>query len=302
MRPLFPSCATPSESLHNLQRGDAESAENRGGRIARTSALLRGLCVSALKTKIGKNTVLVLRTTISIVLTSKALMAQTPSADEIIRQVDQNMFSENKVIVSRMVIHGERGSRTVEAKSWQRSTRETFSEFLAPARDKGTKMLKLQDMLWTYSPSTDRIILISGHMLRQSVMGSDLSYEDMMEDPHLPNLYTPKVSSEETVRGRPCWILDLAAKKEDITYYSRKVWVDKARYILLKENLYAKSGKLLKTMDVREVTEVQNHWIAKSILYKDVLKEGEGTEFFVDSIVLDAAIPAYLFSKAALRK
>lgn len=146
------------------------------------------------------------------------------------------------------------------------------------------------------------IILISGHMLRQSVMGSDLSYEDMMEDPHLPNLYTAKVSSEETVRGRPCWILDLAAKKEEITYYSRKVWVDKARYVLLKENLYAKSGKLLKSMDVREVAEVQNHWIAKSILYKDVLKEGEGTEFFVDSIVLDAPIPDYLFSKAALRK
>lgn len=91
----------------------------------------------------------------SFVLTSAVLKAQTPSADEILRKVDQTC-SENKVILSRMVIHGERGSRTVEVKSWQRSTRETFSEFLAPARDKGTKMLKLQDMLWTYSPSTDR--------------------------------------------------------------------------------------------------------------------------------------------------
>ena len=243
-----------------------------------------------------------------VVLTSSVLLAQTPSSaqggsgDEILRKVDQNMFSENKVVVSRMIIHGERGSRTVEAKSWQRGTRESLSEFLAPARDKGTKMLKLQDMLWTYSPSTDRTILISGHMLRQSVMGSDLSYEDMMEDPHLPNLYTAKVSAEENINGRPCWILDLSGRKEDIAYFSRRVWVDRQRYIILKENLYAKSGKLLKTMDVREVTEVQNHWIAKSILYKDVMKEGEGTEFFVDSIVLDAQIPDYLFTKAALRE
>jgi hypothetical protein len=222
--------------------------------------------------------------------------------DEILKKVDLNMFSENKIILSRMIIHGERGSRTVEAKSWQRGTRESFSEFLAPPRDKGTKMLKLQDMLWTYSPSTDRIILISGHMLRQSLMGSDLSYEDMMEDPHLPNLYTATVSSEEAIAGRACWVLDLTAKKEELSYFSRKVWIDKARYILLKENRYAKSGKLLKTMDIREVIEVQNHWIAKSILYKDVLKEGEGTEFIVDSIVLDATIPDYLFSKAALRK
>jgi hypothetical protein len=230
------------------------------------------------------------------------LCQQSPNGDDILRKVDLNMFSENKIVVSRMIIHGERGTRTVEAKSWQRGTRESFSEFLAPAREKGTKMLKLQDMLWTYSPATDRTILISGHMLRQSMMGSDLSYEDMMEDPHLPNLYAAKVTSEESVDGRSCWILDLTAKKEDIAYFSRKVWVDKARYILLKENLYARSGKLLKTMSIREVMEVQNHWIAKSVLYKDVLKEGEGTELFIDSIVLDATIPDYLFSKAALRK
>jgi hypothetical protein len=231
-----------------------------------------------------------------------ALWGQTPSGNEILRKVDQNMFSENRIIVSRMVIHGERGSRTLETKSWQRGTREAFTEFLAPAREQGTKMLKLQDLLWTYSPSTDRTILISGHMLRQSMMGSDLSYEDMMEDPHLPNLYAAKISSEETVNGRPCWVLDLAAKKEDIAYYSRRVWADKARYVILKENLYATSGRLLKTIDVHEVIEVQNRWVAKSILYKDVLKDGEGTEFLVDSIVLDAAIPDYLFSKAALKR
>jgi hypothetical protein len=230
------------------------------------------------------------------------VQTRAQSGDEILKRVDQNMFSETKISVSRMIIHGERGSRTLEVKSWQRGTRESFSEFLAPARDKGTKMLKLEDMLWTYSPSTDRTILISGHMLRQSVMGSDLSYEDMMEDPHLPNLYAAEISSEETVNGRACWVLALTPKKEDIAYYSRKVWVDKARYVLLKEDLYAKSGKLLKTLEVREVMEVKNRWVAKSILYKDVLKNGEGTEFLVDSLALEVAIPNYLFSKAALKR
>ena len=47
---------------------------------------------------------------------------------------------------------------------------------------------------------------------------------------------------------------------------------------------------------------VQGRWLAKSVLYKDVLKDGEGTEFLIDSIVLDADIPDYLFSKAALKR
>lgn len=235
-------------------------------------------------------------------LSAFSFSLQAPSGDEILKKVDQNMFSENKIVVSRMVIHGRRETRTVESKSWQRGTNESYTEFLAPAREKGTKMLKLKDMLWDYSPSTDRTIMISGHLLRQSVMGSDLSYEDMMEDPHLPNLYSATVVSQDTLSGRDCWILDLKAKKEDIAYDHRQIWVDKERYVILKENLYAKSGKLLKTVDVREVMRVQNRWLAKSVLYKDVLKEGEGTEFYIDSVTLDATIPDYLFSKAALRR
>ena len=237
-----------------------------------------------------------------VVAATLSFGSQGQSGDEILRRVDQNMFSEKKIVVSRMIIHGRRETRTVESKSWQRGTSESFTEFLAPAREKGTKMLKLHDMLWEYSPSTDRTIMISGHMLRQSVMGSDLSYEDMMEDPHLPNLYSATVRSSETVNGRECWVLDLQAKKEDIAYDHRQAWVDKERYVVVKENLYAKSGKLLKSVDVREVMRVQEHWLAKSILYRDVLKDGEGTEFHLDSVTLDAEIPEYMFSKAALRR
>jgi len=45
-------------------------------------------------------------------------------------------------------------------------------------------------------------------------MGSDLSYEDMMEDPVLGDIDEAKISGEETQLERPCWILDLLAKKE----------------------------------------------------------------------------------------
>jgi negative regulator of sigma E activity len=139
-------------------------------------------------------------------------------------------------------------------------------------------------------------------MLRQSVMGSDLSYEDMMEDPLMQNLYTAKISGEETVYGRPCWILDLTAKKEDIAYHARKVWVDKERYLVMKEDLYAKSGKLLKILEVQEMIQAEGRWIAKKALYKDVLKEGQGTQFIVDSIEFPSEIPDHIFSKASLRK
>jgi outer membrane lipoprotein-sorting protein len=237
-----------------------------------------------------------------ILILTAFLLAQTPPAEAILKKVDDNRISDHKIIVSKMIIHGRRGERTVEAKSWQRNIDDAFTEYLAPPREKGTKMLKLNDQLWTYSPQTDRTILISGHMLRQSVMGSDLSYEDLMEDPLLQNMYNPEIVGEDTVINRSVWVMELKAKKEDIAYDKRKIWVDKERYIILKENLYAKSGKLLKQVDIHEVMKTEGRWVAKSLTYKDVLKVGDGTEMIIESITFNENIPDYLFSKASLRK
>ena len=237
-----------------------------------------------------------------IILLTALVSSQEYTADEILKKVDENLTVDGKIIVSKMIIHGRRGKRTVEAKTFQRNITDSFTEYLAPARDRGTKMLKLDDRLWTYSPDTDRTILISGHMLRQSVMGSDLSYEDMMEDPLLHNLYSAEIAGNDTLNERAVWIVELTAKKEDVAYQRRTLWVDKERFVPLKENQYAKSGKLLKQIDVREVTYVDGRWIAKSALFKDVLKAGDGTEFVIETIEFNADIPGHVFSKASLRR
>lgn len=236
-----------------------------------------------------------------ITIFSTAAYAQ-PSANEIIKRVDENLISDTQIATSKMIIYGRRGSRTVEAKSWRKGVKDSFTEYLAPARERGTKMLKLGDHLWTYTPSTDRTILISGHMLRQSVMGSDLSYEDMMEDPLLQNMYAAKIVGEEKVLDRMVWVLELISKRDDIAYDSRKLWVDKERFLPLKEELYAKSGKLLKQIEIHEVKKFDGRWVAVKATYKDMLKDGDGTEMIVESIEFNKNIPDYMLSKASLKK
>jgi len=237
-----------------------------------------------------------------LLLSVSTFQARSPTGKEILEKVDQNMSSRNRVFQSKMVIHGRRGSRTIESRSWAEGETKAFTEYLAPAREKGTKMLKLEDRLWMYSPSTDRIIHISGHMLRQSVMGSDLSYEDMMEDPKLTHHYDAVVTGTETIDGQKCWTLILTANTKDIAYYKRKIWVDQSRDIPLKEELYAKSGKLLKKAELKDVTRTQGRWFPKRIIFKDMLKKGKGTEFIIGAIQFDQEIPEHIFSKAALRK
>jgi outer membrane lipoprotein-sorting protein len=233
--------------------------------------------------------------------TAAALAAQVPDGETILRRADENMGSDNKITSSTMTIHGRRGSRSVRSRSWIKGRTKSFTEYLDPPRDKGTKMLKLEDQLWTYTPSADRTILISGHMLRQSVMGSDLSYEDMMEDPRLASLYAATVAGDETYEGRPCWVLDLVSRGEDMAYFKRKIWIDKERSVVLREERFAKSGKLLKTTEVKRVERQGGRWVPTHMVFKDALKEGLGTEFVLESIEFDAAIPDHVFTKASLR-
>ena len=240
--------------------------------------------------------------TIPMILLCVSTNAQNPSAREIIEKVDRNMSAESRVFTSKMIIHNPRNTRTIESKSWSMGENKSFTEYISPPREQGTKMLKLDNLLWIFSPETDRIIQISGHMLRQSVMGSDLSYEDMMEDPHLLNHYNGKVDGEEKIADRNCWVITLIANTADVAYQTQKIWVDKDRFIPLRKELYAKSGVLLKKMELSEVLQIQGRWYPKKILFKDVLKEGDGTEFQIMNIEFNTKIPDYVFSKASLKK
>ena len=232
-------------------------------------------------------------------LIGSAVVAQ-PSGKEILDRIDQNMSAESRYVKSKMIIHGPRTSRTIESETWA-AGESAFTEYLAPARERGTKMLKLEDQLWIFSPATDRTIQLSGHLLRQSVMGSDLSYEDMMEDPDLASKYDAVVTGSEAVDDRECWIVEMHAKTEDVAYQKRKLWVDKQRYVPLKEELYAKSGTLLKKTELSDIQQHGSRWYPGKIVFKDMLKTGSGTEFIVDEISFNVEIPDYLLSKAALR-
>mgnify|MGYP001422155500 CR=1 FL=1 len=225
------------------------------------------------------------------------------SVKDIIKEMDKNMNAKSRILTSKMIVHGRRSSRTIESKSWVVGIDKAFTEYLSPPREAGTKMLKLGDKLWTYSPQTDRVIQISGHMLRQSVMGSDMSYNDMMEDKPMEELYEATVERSIEINGRDHWVIILESKIKGLAYPKRKAWIDKEYLLPMKEELYAKSGKLLKTSTMSDVKKVQGRWFPSRFNFRDELKRNsKGTEWIIDKIEFDIEISKSRFSKALLRK
>jgi outer membrane lipoprotein-sorting protein len=239
---------------------------------------------------------------ICIIISMGIPFANAQDAAGILKKVESNMSSENRIFESTMIIHGARASRTITSRTYAVGDRKSFTEYLTPPREQGTKMLKLENQLWIYSPSTDRTIQISGHMLRQSVMGSDLSYEDMMDDRKITEIYDAAVTGTENIDGRETWVMELNARVSDVAYQKRKMWIDRERFVPLREELFARSGQLLKRTTLSDVKQYDGRWFPTRVIYKDELKQGKGTEFIITSVKFNQQIPDYIFTKAALKQ
>jgi len=230
-------------------------------------------------------------------------LAQIPTGSYVLKQIDKNLVLDKAISFTTMIIHGRSGTRTIKSKSWIEGKHKAFVEYTDPPRERGKKMLKLSDQIWLYFPEpTDRIIAISGHLLKQSVMGSDLSYEDITANRKLIDMYNAKVIGSEKIDGRNCYVVELTAKIDNISYYSRKLWVDKERWLPLKEERYAKSGRSLKRSKLLEVFSVENRWYPKRVLYHDLMQSGDGTEYIIDKLELHVNINEARFTKGALKK
>lgn len=143
-----------------------------------------------------------------IILLSNLALAIT--AEEIINRRDDNEYIVSARVESEMVIiNGDR--KMVKTMISLTDGRDGLTEFTNP-RDRGTKFLKRGDELWMFFPDAEDVVKISGHMLNQGMMGSDFSYQDIMESDKLTDLYNFEVIGEEEFAGRPCYLLEGIAK------------------------------------------------------------------------------------------
>lgn len=217
-------------------------------------------------------------------------------------EIDNNLWSETKYVEGRLIVDNGRRVRTLEMDTWMEGVTKSFSHYKSPPRERGTKMLKIGRKLWLYTPQTDRVILIAGHLLRQSMMGSDLSYEDMLEDEKLSEAYTAAIDKVEEFEGIRSLVLDLKAKDPGKTYHFRKVWTDPERKIVLREQRFAKSGKLLKMIDFKGYRPIDGRLFPREMVFRDMLKDNTKTTYVFDHIEFNVDIPPKYFSKSILKR
>ena len=227
--------------------------------------------------------------------------AQEPDAAALLARVDANEVYASIAYTGEMTIEYQ-GKRFVKRfTAAAKGSANSFVEFTNP-EDRGTKYLKKDGRLYVYSPDSEEVMPISGHLLKESMMGSDLSYEDTIDNETLSARYSPKLAGFEQVGGRKAWLLELTAKKRTESYPKRKLWIDAGTEDVLRYELYALSGAKLKDYVLIRAEQIGNRRFPVEGEMRDLLRKGSRTLFVMRDVMLDAAVPDSTFSMRNLER
>jgi len=236
-----------------------------------------------------------------LVIIAATAFSQTPNPVELLRRVDENEVYTTIQYEGDIIIEyqGRRYVKTMQA--WARGNEFSFIEF-TNREDYGTRYLKRDGRLYVYSPDTEEVILISGHMLRESMMGSDMSYEDTLDNAPLSSRYTPVLAGSEIINGRDAWVLQLTAINRTESYPTRKLWIDKEYGDLLRYELFALSGVKVKEYTLLEVQVIDGIRFPVRGEMRDLMRRDSRTTFVMRNVILNRPIADSIFTMRNLER
>jgi outer membrane lipoprotein-sorting protein len=244
---------------------------------------------------------------LAFVIIFTGISAFSEDAINLIRRLDNNEVYNSIKYDGEMIIYisGKKYEKTFS--SYSKGSRNFFAEF-TNSDDAGTKYLKKDGNLFVYTPDLENVVPITGHMLRESMMGSDLSYEDTVNNDTLESQYDGKIISESKFDGdtkfkrKDIWVLELTAKNKTVSYAKRVVWIDKETFAALRYEYYALSGAKLKEYLLLDAKWIGNRYFAVESQFRDLNRENSKTIFKMNKIELDINIPDIIFSLKNLTK
>ena len=235
-----------------------------------------------------------------IAITAVGLLLVTPdatalTADEIIERLEANQTHSTAIMEGRMVITDRFGDRTSTYIAHSEGADRFLVEFTSRAEE-GQRVLRRDDSLYLYYPDARETIRLQGAALRDNLLGSDISYEDMTGGRGLASDYRFRLMGEERVDRYDTYKVELTARSTNVAYPRQIYWVDREDFVLRKAEQYARSGRLLKTMEVLETMRQDGYHFPSHVRIVDETRRSSGTEMIVESARLGVRLPAGIFS------
>ncbi|WP_269523869.1 outer membrane lipoprotein-sorting protein [Coraliomargarita parva] len=160
---------------------------------------------------------------------------------------------------------GDEGSRRLL--SVQAMGFDMVADTLEPPKQKGHKLLLLQNNMWFYKPGLSKPVPVS---LRQKLTGrasnGDIASTNYAEDYEILSFKSTEYD------GQPCYLFKLQAVSRNVTYARVDYWVEQSRGVGVRADYFNTSGeKRIKTARMR---------------YDNTVQSGAGPRVFISEMVI----------------
>jgi hypothetical protein len=236
--------------------------------------------------------------------------AQAPPAEEVMRRAHLAMYypgEDMRARITMRLVSRDGGERVREMTMTRRTVREGgeqryFVFFHRPpdVRDLAFLVWKYpgrDDDRWLYVPALKLVRRIAASDKHTSFVGSDFSYEDVSG--REPEDDTHQLLREEPTGGRAAYVVE-SLPKESADFSRKLSWIDRARWLPLKEEYYDRRGDLARVYTAEEVKEVQGFWSAVKRSMRNV-QSGHRTDVVFDDLRYNLKLSPELFTERALR-
>ena len=225
---------------------------------------------------------------------------------EIAQKIDAKKKPKDMKANLTMVLTNKKGkTRSLTLRSIAKDdSKKQIIWFLAPADDKGVAFLKIEhdgkdDEMRLWLPAFNKVRRISSKQKADSFMGSDMSYEDMTS--RELDKYTYTLKGREKIDGTDYYILESVPDAELDSEYSKHIaWVSKPDYLVMKEDSYDRSNRILKIKLIKYM-KLKGYDVPQDMYVENVQKH-HNTRLTFDNLEVDTGVNNNLFQEKNLKR
>lgn len=189
---------------------------------------------------------------------------------ELLEEVDRQVTFNDTDLSAEYTITTRKpagGASTTVAAMFRRDRADKFLILiLEPEQDRGKGYLKTGGNIWLYDP-VDRSFTFTSARDRfenSNLRNSDFAGSSFAED------YRVTGAGEEQLGRFDTTVLDLEARRDDVEFPTRRIWVSEDRLVRKIED-YSLSGQLMRTTAIPSYQQVGRRWVPALMVILDHL-------------------------------
>lgn len=242
---------------------------------------------------------------ISFALFFTPINGKKPQQEESVQQIietAQAMFAaRTSYMLMEVTIKSPRFTRVMELQAWTKGSAKGLIKLNKPEKNRGITILKNGSEVWQYIPKIDKTVLIPPSMLLQSWMGSDLTYDDIVQESSMLNDY----SKEITRQNSEAWHITLTPHQEAPVVWGKiTVTIQKKTWLPSQTLYYDEAGDLIREIVYDQLRSIDGRLVPTlwKITPKTPERKGYSTTVRIKEIKFNLPMKNSFFTKQNLKK